>query len=103
MRQRGTPLLRGFGMSGLLDVPQREIQELGRRLVVREVPPGLERLAELAVQALVGIRRVDDPTHGERIREGRRDALEVPLPERRALGLRDPQAEEILHPARLHA
>lgn len=59
MRQCGATLLRRFGTPNLLDVPQREVQELGRRVVVRDVPPRLERFAQLAIQALDGVRRVE--------------------------------------------
>ena len=52
-------------MPALLDVPERQVQELHRRLVTREMTPGLDDLPELTVETLDRVgRRQDAPDLG---------------------------------------
>ena len=55
------------------DVAQGEPQQFGRRLVGREVAPGLDDLAQPHVHRLDGVGGVDDPPHLRR--EGKERGL----------------------------
>src|SRR5690606_32244156 len=60
------------------DVAQGQPDQLGSRVIAGEVPPGLDDLAQLAVQTLDGIGGVDQPAH--RWREGKERDDPVPGP-----------------------
>src|SRR5579884_1489818 len=54
---------------------EREVDQLGRGLLVGEVPAGLDRFADLAVQALDRVGRVDRSTELLGQRQERRHVL----------------------------
>jgi hypothetical protein len=64
----------------LLGADEREPQQLERRVLGREVPAGLDDLAELPVDGLDRVRRVDDLADVFGEREERREPLPVPSP-----------------------
>src|SRR5258706_11832951 len=51
------------------DVAQRQPEQLGRRVVIREVATRLDDLAQLPVHVLKGVGRVEQATNGGRKRE----------------------------------
>src|SRR6516162_4703706 len=64
------------------DVAQRQPDELGCRVVAREVSASLDDLAQSAVHALDGIGCVDHSTHGGRERKEWNDAIPGAAPRR---------------------
>src|SRR5438105_8379456 len=66
----------------VLDVADRQPQQLDHRLVVGEVPAVLDDLAELVVQALDRVRRVDDLADFRRERQERGEPFPGAFPGR---------------------
>lgn len=56
------------------------MQQLGGGLVIGEVASGADRAAELGVQCLDGVRRMDDPADGFGEGKERDDAFPAPPP-----------------------
>src|SRR5215213_709798 len=86
---RGIALVRWFAAvlvpgpgSLVLDVTDGQPEQLDHRVVIREVPPILDDLAELVVQRLDRVRGVDHSAHRRRERQERDEPLPGPLPDR---------------------
>ena len=82
-----------------LHLPQRQVDQLHRRPVVREVPVRLHRPPHRADQALDRVRRVDRPADRLREREERDHLLPLPTPgpgDRRTLPALLPRLERVL-------
>src|SRR5262249_39819652 len=61
------------------EIPQRQVQQLRRRLVSGKVAAGLDDLPQLHVDALDRVRRREQATNRHRVLKGRRDVLPAPL------------------------